>query len=946
MLKTTLKKLFLLRDGEFRVSLLMQLYIFLIITVLLIVKPTVNALFLSELGAAYLPYGYMLTALIAMGSFYFYSKAVNYFSLRSIIYSTLVFFSACFILLSLLIHFKLINTFALFAYYISVSLFAVLTTSQFWLFANMVYNSREAKRLFGFIGAGAISGGIIGGYLTSIIASSLGNKFAILLSAVLLLICIPILHNVWRLRISKLTLYTRKQRTSAKTVQDSPAYKLILDSKHLSNLAGIVAVGVIVAKLVDFQFSDYANKLIPDPDDLASFFGFWFSTFNVLALLIQLLLTTRIMDRLGVASTLLLMPLALALGSLLFLTFPELWVLVLLKGIDGSFKQSVYKAALELSIMPVPFQVKNQAKSYIDVVVDSISGGVAGLLLYFVIRKMEIDTLYITILILLFLFAWIVLIYRLREAYFDSFRRNLKSSIDPVNKEKKGDRGAATLRHARDILTKGSEEEILTLLDKLDNYRLKALQSDIIALLYHPDSRVKTKTLKLLHFYDKGTASKKVMGLLDLEDRDVVVAAMEYILENTHINDVYVFNTYLDHPQTQIADAALLCLAQEATDNEKLGARYQLSERISQRINTVQHTPSPSAHYLSDTLLIIGFAGLPQFYPFIAEQLNNPEDTVVKKAIKAAGLTADQRFIEPLLHTLKEKKFRKSGIRALKNYGQEISRTLYSMAEQELLEDQVKPYLPEVIGAFHNQHSVNTLLRLLKNRDVRTRLASAKHLRKLKLSNPKLRYPDRQISRYIIRESKYYQNTIWSLNTINATLNTAQAEDPGRAGESLDLHIAREELLQILYQQLDLSFQAIFELLSIKYHHADIEVAYYGIKSQKEDTVHNALEFLDNLLHNRLKGAILPLLEYRILENPDQQDAMPALKKMNEFKCINMLVSNRGKRIKMTCLRIINELGDSKYRKIVRKLTYHKNPEVSALAKRVLHRLAIKQKSV
>ncbi|NNF19120.1 MAG: MFS transporter [Flavobacteriaceae bacterium] len=938
MLKSTLKKLFLLRDGEFRVSLLMQLYIFLIITVLLIVKPTVNALFLSELGAGYLPYGYMLTALIAMGSFYFYSKAVHYFSLRVIIYSSLVFFSACFILLSLLIHFKLINTFSLFAYYISVSLFAVLTTSQFWLFANMVYNSREAKRLFSFIGAGAISGGIIGGYLTSIIASNFGNKFAILLSAVLLLCCIPILHSVWKLRISKLNLYTRKQRTRAKTEQESPAYRLILDSKHLSNLAGIVAVGVVVAKLVDFQFSDYANKLIPDPDDLASFFGFWFSTFNVLALLIQLVLTTRIMDRLGVASTLLLMPLALAMGSLLFLTFPELWVLVLLKGIDGSFKQSVYKAALELSIMPIPFQIKNQAKSYIDVVVDSISGGIAGLLLYFVIRKMEIDTIYITILILLFLFVWIILIYRLREAYFDSFRRNLKSSIDPVAKDKKGDRRAATLRHAKHILSKGTEEEILRLLDKLDDYKLKTLQPDIIALLYHPDNKVKTKALKLLHFYDKGTASKKVVGLLELEDREVVLAAMEYILDNTHINDVYVFNTYLDHPQAQIADAALLCLAQEATNNEKLGARYHLAERIDQRIRIAQSASAPSEQYLSELLLVIGFAGLPQFYPFIEENLDKSEEAVVKKAIRAAGLTADQRFIHPLLNALKEKKYRKAGIKALKNYGQEISRTLYTMAEQELLEDQVKPYLPEVIGSFHNQHSVNTLLKLLRNRDVRTRLAAAKHLRKLKLSNPKLRFPDRLINRYIIRETKYYKNTIWSINTVEESLNLSQ--DPEKQKELLNLQIAREELLQILYQQLDLSFQAIFELLSIKYHHADIEVAYYGIKSQKEDTVNNALEFLDNLLHNRLKGAILPLLEYRILENIEQKHAMPAMKKMNEYKCISMLVAKRGKRVKMASLRIIEELRDQKYRKVVRKLAGHKNPEVSEFAKRVMKRLS------
>ena len=44
----------------------MQLYVFVVITVLLIVKPTVNALFVSNLGADSLPFGYLLVAVTAV----------------------------------------------------------------------------------------------------------------------------------------------------------------------------------------------------------------------------------------------------------------------------------------------------------------------------------------------------------------------------------------------------------------------------------------------------------------------------------------------------------------------------------------------------------------------------------------------------------------------------------------------------------------------------------------------------------------------------------------------------------------------------------------------------------------------------------------------------------------------------------------------------------------
>ena len=39
----------------------------------------------------------------------------------------------------------------------------ILLISQFWTLANDIYDPRQAKRLFGFIGGGASLGGAIGG---------------------------------------------------------------------------------------------------------------------------------------------------------------------------------------------------------------------------------------------------------------------------------------------------------------------------------------------------------------------------------------------------------------------------------------------------------------------------------------------------------------------------------------------------------------------------------------------------------------------------------------------------------------------------------------------------------------------------------------------------------------------------------------------------------------
>ena len=70
-----------------------------------------------------------------------------------------------FMIMGVLIAVGYFNGFLAYCFYTIVALFALLATSQFWVMANVVFNVREAKRLFGFIGAGGIAGGIVGGYL-------------------------------------------------------------------------------------------------------------------------------------------------------------------------------------------------------------------------------------------------------------------------------------------------------------------------------------------------------------------------------------------------------------------------------------------------------------------------------------------------------------------------------------------------------------------------------------------------------------------------------------------------------------------------------------------------------------------------------------------------------------------------------------------------------------
>ncbi|WP_088354156.1 Npt1/Npt2 family nucleotide transporter [Polaribacter haliotis] len=929
-MRKLLSKTFGLRDGEIFISFLMQLYIFLIITVLLIVKPIVNALFVSKLGADSLPFGYLLVAIIAVSTSYFYNRAIRKLSLVKVAIISLIIFSLAFLALSAILKFSLASNWILYFYYVFISLFAVIATSQFWIFANMVFNAREAKRIFGFIGAGAIAGGIFGGYLTSVIAPSFGNEVATFVASILLLGCIPIIKKVYEIRIRYLNTFKRKQVIAKQDVLESSAIKLIFNSKHLTYIALITGIGVFVAKLVDFQFSDFANKAISDPDDLAAFFGFWFSTFNVVALTIQLFLTNKILTKLGVSSTLLILPLAIGLGCLLFLTFPELWVLVLIKGIDGSFKQSINKASVELSIMPIPTLIKNQAKSYIDVAVDSIATGIAGFLLIFLIKRLDLDTAYITIIILLFVFIWILLIYRLREAYFESFKKNIQKTLVAENSDIKITK-ENSITNIKRVLEGGNEASILEVITRLGDFNSKIFQSSVVKLLKHPSNKVKIQAIDFLHDIEDVSVLDEVKSLVNEKDDTLVYVALEYILEKSHMDENYFFTNYLNHENEYIANGALMALAKQNSYNSKLGFKYNLAERLNDKIylfkadeNTVRK------EVIAGLLISIANARMTHHYHFISEKLASKTSYIVKFATIAAGITSDELFIEDLLHLTLKKKHRKRAIGALKSYGPKIIDIILKLDKEDELKGNVKKYIPRIIESFNNDNAIKILTRLLKNKNSVTRLAASNSLAKLKKKNSNLLISRRLIKNQVSRESSYYRNILEIIISVQNNINEELLDD--KTASNQPIYEARKKLIVALESELENTLENLFKLLSMLYNEEDINMTYVGIKSEIKEAKINSLEFLDNLLQTEIKSKVLPIVEYYVVDDKHYNSPIISLNLLSEKKYLEIIMRMGGSHLRLLIVELIAVSKNRNYVPILLPLKKYRSKKVKKLA--------------
>ncbi len=910
-------------------------YIFLTIAVLLIIKPTVNALFLSELGISQLPFAYLLVAVTAVVSSFFYSKAISKYPLNKIIKTSLIGSIVVLISLGLLLNFGFNTVLLLYFFYVWSAIYAVLSASQFWVLANLVFNVREAKRLFGFIGSGAIMGGIIGGYLTSVLAPVIGNENLVFVAAFLLALCIPLLHKIWRTRVKKLGHFKQKKRTITSSQRPWAA---ILKSKHLTYIASIVAVSVLVAKLVDYLFSEFASASFMDADELTSFFAFWFSTFNLVSLAVQLFFTHRIVGIWGVGFSLLLLPLGIFGGSILFLILPELSAVVVIKAMDGILKQSVHKSASELLALPLPFDLKNKTKSFIDVVVDSIATGIAGFLLIFVVRGLKLPSLYIAVLILALVCLWLFFIYKVRQEYYKTFRANLEDLTDKsVSTKKQIDKPVSVLEGMRSVFHHGTEPQLLFMLGKLMEINDVRFLGDVENLLDHPSHKVKTAAIQNLYFLNSESMPAQVGQLLQIDDTELTLATLAYLLRFAEKDPGFVFDQYLNHPQGRIANTALFCLAQEARDNYSLQKRFKLEHLIAEKIKELD-TDTVSESAIPSLLETIAIANLPDFYPVISNYLKSDSPELVTASIKAAGQSMHPSFIDLLTPFLAEKAYRQSALSALNTYGTGIMPILSQMVKNRSQPLTVLRFIPSAIQSFGTQDAVKSLLLLIKDPDVSLRMEVIRALSTMRSGHPELKFDKQRVVAGIFEECKLHHQTLAAMHTqiIISYRNRKKSKKEITDAE----REARNSLLELLERRLDGGLERIFKLLGLRFPQQDINIAYTGILSDKEEARAHAIAFLDNLLTGDLKRKLLPIIEDTALDISSESELHKIKHKIpTELECFQLLLKENDLKLKLAVLYLIRQQKEEKYLPIIELYVNSPDLKLRTFAKEALEAL-------
>jgi ATP:ADP antiporter, AAA family len=251
-------------------------------------------------------------------------------------------------------------------YYVWVSVFNFFIVAVFWSLMADVFTREQAGRMFGFIAAGASTGGLVGPLVASRLAVPLGTINLLLISAALLAVSMFFMRRVIN--------WQRQFGAHARGAEvDTPlgghilaAFHQVIRSPYLLGIALFVILLSWVSTFLYLEQQAFVAKVFTTRDERTRFFSdvdFWVQTF---ALITQLFIFGRLFKWIGHRALLVSVPLIMTLGYAVFALVPTFAVLVGVFAVRRVGEYGITRPCRDSLYTVCTREEKYKAKSLID----------------------------------------------------------------------------------------------------------------------------------------------------------------------------------------------------------------------------------------------------------------------------------------------------------------------------------------------------------------------------------------------------------------------------------------------------------------------------------------------------------------------------------------------------------------------------------------------------
>ncbi len=845
-MSTYLERALNLRREEFVPASILFGYLFMSLATYIMGLSVGTAMFLSAFPNN-LPHVMVATALVVAAYTSLYIRFSTRVRLELLIIGSLGFFALAFGLFwwMTLLQIKA----AYWLIYIWVALQGAMGPMMGWTLANLLLTTREARRVFGFIGAGAVLGAPSSGFFTAFATHHVHPESLLLLMAVMLAACAVLVRALFLKSRDRMAEITRRPVSAPdipKNFQEIWAH--IRRTHFLVLITALTAIGCTTTTIISYQFSIIAKDAIPNKAHLAAFFALFSGVMGVAAFLVQVLLTGRLLRILGIRVTLFVTPVVFLLGSAGLLLVPMLLTACILKGSHLLLRFTVDKSTAELLYLPVtPPDIKSQLKPFIDGFVWRAADGVAGLTLWFFATVLRFTPSQMSLVNFFFLSAWLAIAWGVRKEYLNVLRQAIQRRELEADRIATGELDSTTTEVLAQALERGSEQQVLYGLSLFEVGRHAGWHPALRGLLAHTSPAVRCRALRLLSDAGDKKIVNQVEKLLGDPAPEVRIEALHYLVVHSGRDPLSLLGTETDLPDYVVQAAVMAYLARTGQADDLATAEMLLQSMVMREDEKGTCARTEAARTLGT---------IPPPSPLHAtlrELLQYDALEVSEQALLSAGKIRTRGFLPLVIEKLAHPRLVGAARAALVEYGERAVGTLRDCLGDESVPLVVREQIPGVLARLGTAEAVEALAANLVQADPGLRFQVVKALNRSRRQDPSLELPGDDVAIMLEAELMGYYRSLQIMAALDQNSKEHRAE---WNQESL--------LTRVLRERMEYEFERVFRLLGLLYPPRDVHNVYASLISGRARLQANALEVLEHLLKPEHYRMLAPAVDHDI----------------------------------------------------------------------------------
>ncbi len=602
------------------------------------------ALFLNRFPITELPYVFIYSSLLLWIVGFIYSRIEHIFHINK-----LAIFITLFIAASILFFrfaFNYIQT-GWFLYWMLAwfNVLYLLNNLEFWGVASLLFDARQSKRLFGVISAGDIPAKFIGYSLALLTVEYIGTINLLWAGVVCMLASLPFLISIGKSTQVIEPTHKKKKHSGHSVDEISRVVKNFSGNLLIRRLA---ILGIIISvSFITINFAFYAGvkKEYHDDVSLAKFIALFLAIVRIVALVVKMIFTGRLINKLGITKSLLITPLVL----LILIT-----VIILTQNLMGYQKFIVYffgatyivvdilrssiNSPVFLTIMqPLSTHERLRAHTIVKGIMDPFASLITGVALLFIIHyQKDVNLITLSYVLFVICFFWIIGIYRVNSQYLQTIVKTIGNRY--FDRENFSISDSGTLDWLKEKAKASTETEAINILSMLLKSG-KSIPVDLqMALLNHPSEIVKITALQQVNHESYASLAEFLRTFLDTNNSPKMIAETIKLMCRNNA-DSQVILPYLDNNDPEIRQAALSGLIYYGTGEYKDRAIAVLHKSISS-------TDFKERKMVAD---ILSMEEVFDKKDMILQLMNDENEGVRESAFLAAGKSGDQRLLEELM---------------------------------------------------------------------------------------------------------------------------------------------------------------------------------------------------------------------------------------------------------------------------------------------------------